>query len=84
MKSSLSKLAEMTHVTKQVHISMIGENSIILSRYEQLLCLSDTNIRVQLQQKDLIIQGENLVVKTLTAERLEVSGKFSMIQFEGR
>ncbi len=84
MKSSLSKITEMTQVTKQVHISVIGENRIIVSRFEQLLWLSETNIRLQLPHKDLIIQGEHLVVKTLTAEKLEVSGTLSMIQFEGR
>ncbi|MGM0523059.1 MAG: YabP/YqfC family sporulation protein [Bacillota bacterium] len=65
-------------------MSVIGENRIMISRYEQLLWLSETNIRVGLQHKDLIIQGEHLVVKILTAEKLEVSGTLSMIQFEGR
>lgn len=74
----------MKEVTKQVHMSIIGENRMVITRYDQLLWLSETEIRVQLQHTDLTIQGERLVVEILTAEKLEVSGTFSMIQFEGR
>jgi len=84
MRSSLSKITEMKEVTKQVHMSIIGENRMVITRYEQLLWLSETGIRVQLQYKDLIIRGDELVVETLTAGKLELSGMLSMIQFKGR
>lgn len=74
----------MKELTKQVHMSIIGENRMVITRYDQLLWLSETEIRVQLQHTDLTIQGERLVVEILTAEKLEVSGTFSMKQFEGR
>ena len=74
----------MKELTKQVHMSIIGENRMVTTRYDQLLWLSETEIRVRLQHTDLTIQGERLVVEILTAEKLEVSGTFSMIQFEGR
>ena len=74
----------MKELTKQVHMSIIGENRMVIARYDQLLWLSETEIRVQLQHTDLTIQGDELVVETLTAEKLELSGMLSMIQFEGR
>ena len=46
VKSSLSKITEMKELTKQVHMSIIGENRMVITRYEQLLWLSETEIRM--------------------------------------
>jgi len=71
----------MKELTKQVHMSIIGENRMVITRYDQLLWLSETEIRVQLQHTDLTIQGERLVVEILTAECVYTSLYLDTLRF---
>lgn len=84
MKPSMSKLTEMAQLINQVNINLVGDHLMVISRYEQLLMLSQSQIKVQLQHKYVTIHGEDLVVNILTVERLEVTGTIEAIRFEGR
>lgn len=84
MKPSIAKLTEMTQLINQVDIRLVGDNLMVISRYEQVLMLSQTQINIQLQHKCVMIHGENLIVTTLTVERLEVTGTITAIRFERR
>ena len=82
------KLSDMLDMPKDVvqdlaKITMIGERDLTVENYKGILEYSDTIIRLKTNGRGIKITGENLGIRTITDEDIEVYGRINTLEFVG-
>ena len=60
-------------------ITMIGQIHIYIENHRGLLTFSDTELRLLLKQGQLLVKGENFVIKTILPEEILLEGKIHQV-----
>ncbi|WP_257346041.1 sporulation protein YqfC [Pseudalkalibacillus decolorationis] len=62
-------------------ITMIGHLHIYIENHRGLLKFSNTELRLTLEQGELLIKGENFVLKTILPEEILLEGKIMDVRY---
>lgn len=62
-------------------ITMVGQLHIYIENHKGLLTFSDKEVRVLLSQGQLLVRGEDLVIKTIWPEELILEGKIEQVLY---
>jgi sporulation protein YqfC len=62
-------------------ITMIGQIHIYIENHRGLLSFSDKEIRLLLKQGQLLVKGEEFVIKTILPEEILLEGKISQVLY---
>ncbi|WP_281186608.1 sporulation protein YqfC [Bacillus solimangrovi] len=62
-------------------ITMIGQLHIYIENHRGLLVFSDNELRLSLKQGQLLIKGQNFVLKTMLPEEILLEGKIDEVTF---
>ncbi|WP_096153347.1 MULTISPECIES: sporulation protein YqfC [Bacillus] len=62
-------------------ITMIGQIHIYIENHRGLLTFSDTELRLLLKQGQLLVKGENFVIKTILPEEILLEGKIHQVVY---
>ncbi len=62
-------------------ITMIGQIHIYIENHRGLLQFSDKELRLLLKQGQLLIKGEQFVLKTMLPEEILLEGKISQVLY---
>jgi sporulation protein YqfC len=62
-------------------ITMVGHIHIYIENHKGLLAFSDKEIRILLKHNQLIIRGEDLVIKAILPEEIIVEGKIDQVLY---
>ncbi|WP_044894755.1 sporulation protein YqfC [Bacillus alveayuensis] len=62
-------------------ITMIGQIHIYIENHRGLLAFSDKEIRLLLKQGQLLVKGEDFVIKTILPEEILLEGKISQVLY---
>ncbi|MBD1382103.1 sporulation protein YqfC [Metabacillus arenae] len=60
-------------------ITMIGQIHIYIENHRGLLTFSDQELRLLLKQGQLLIKGEEFVIKTILPEEILLEGKIKQV-----
>jgi sporulation protein YqfC len=60
-------------------ITMIGQIHIYIENHRGLLTFSDKELRLLLKQGQLLVRGEQFVIKTILPEEILLEGKISHV-----
>lgn len=78
----LNKLQLPKDVTMNLpRITMIGQLHIYIENYKNLLHFSNHEVRIEITEGELLIQGNDLVIKTILREELLIEGTIDHIHF---
>lgn len=78
------KITDILDMPKEVtlnypKITLLGEESVVVENHKGLVELSQTSIRLNTSMYLLKITGENLDIKSITSEDIEIIGKITGI-----
>lgn len=62
-------------------ITMIGQIHIYIENHTGLIAFSDKEVRLQVEQGELSIIGENLVIKTILPEEILLEGVIHSVSY---
>ncbi|HHW36892.1 MAG TPA: sporulation protein YqfC [Bacillales bacterium] len=62
-------------------ITMIGQIHIYIENHRGLLQFSDTELRLLLKQGQLLIKGEQFVLRTMLPEEILLEGKIAQVLY---
>jgi sporulation protein YqfC len=62
-------------------ITMIGQIHIYIENHRGLLSFSDKEIRLLLKQGQLLVKGEDFVIKAILPEEILLEGKISQVLY---
>ncbi|MBA2873527.1 sporulation protein YqfC [Thermaerobacillus caldiproteolyticus] len=60
-------------------ITMIGQIHIYIENHRGLLTFSDKELRLLLKQGQLLVRGEQFVIKTILPEEILLQGKINQV-----
>ncbi|EZP76197.1 sporulation protein YqfC [Parageobacillus genomosp. 1] len=60
-------------------ITMVGQIHIYIENHRGLLTFSDRELRLLLKQGQLLVRGENFVIKTILPEEILLEGKINQV-----
>ncbi|BBW95551.1 sporulation protein YqfC [Geobacillus sp. FSL W8-0032] len=62
-------------------ITMIGQIHIYIENHRGLLAFSDKELRLLLRNGQLIVRGEQFVIKTILPEEILLEGKINQVTY---
>jgi len=62
-------------------ITMVGQIHIYIENHRGLLAFSDKELRLLLRNGQLIVRGEQFVIKTILPEEILLEGKISQVVY---
>jgi len=62
-------------------ITMIGQLHIYIENHKGLLTFTDKELRLLLKQGQLLIKGEQFVIKTILPEEILLEGKIDQVTY---
>jgi sporulation protein YqfC len=62
-------------------ITMIGQLHIYIENHRGLLAFTDTEVRLMLKRGQLLIKGNEFVIKTILPEEIMLQGKIDQVYF---
>ncbi|RFU61334.1 sporulation protein YqfC [Bacillus sp. V59.32b] len=62
-------------------ITMIGQLHIYIENHRGLLAFTDTEVRLMLKKGQLLIRGNEFVIKTILPEEIMLQGKIDQVYF---
>ena len=62
-------------------ITMIGQIHIYIENHTGLIAFSDKEVRLQVEQGELSITGENLIIKTILPEEILLEGVIHSVSY---
>jgi len=62
-------------------ITMIGQIHIYIENHRGLLAFSDKELRLMLKRGQLLVRGEEFVIRTILPEELLLEGKISQVLY---
>lgn len=78
----LNKLQLPKDITMNLpRVTMIGQLHIYIENYKSLLHFTNNEVRIEITEGELLIQGNDLVIKTMLREELLIEGTINHIQF---
>jgi sporulation protein YqfC len=60
-------------------ITMVGQIHIYIENHRGLLAFSDKELRLLLKQGQLLVRGENFVIKMILPEEILLEGKINQV-----
>jgi sporulation protein YqfC len=60
-------------------ITMVGQIHIYIENHQGLLTFSDKELRLLLKQGQLLVRGEQFVIKTILPEEILLEGKINQV-----
>jgi sporulation protein YqfC len=60
-------------------ITMVGQIHIYIENHRGLLTFSDKELRLLLEQGQLLVRGENFVIKMILPEEILLEGKINQV-----
>jgi len=81
------KLANALALPKEIALDLpilmaTGRGELAIENYKNLIEFSDTTIRIRTREGTILIQGERLILRQITAENLLIKGRVSGILYE--
>jgi sporulation protein YqfC len=68
-------------LTDLPRVTMVGQVHVYIENHKGLLAFSDTEIRILLKQGQLLIKGEELVIKVIMPEEIVLEGKIGQVLY---
>jgi len=62
-------------------ITMIGQIHIYIENHRGLLAFSDKELRLMLKRGQLLVRGEEFVIRTILPEELLLEGKINQVLY---
>ncbi|CAH0347047.1 sporulation protein YqfC [Bacillus sp. CECT 9360] len=62
-------------------ITLIGQLHIYIENHRGLLAFTDTEVRLMLKKGQLLIRGNEFVIKTILPEEIMLQGKIDQVYF---
>ncbi|MFC3882967.1 sporulation protein YqfC [Bacillus songklensis] len=83
MKSWVTKKMELPAdvLTDLPRVTMVGQIHIYIENHKGLLAFSDKEIRILLKQGQLLIKGQDLVIKVIMPEEIVLEGKIGQVLY---
>jgi sporulation protein YqfC len=63
-------------------LTIVGMIQCLLENHRGVIAYTNEMIRIAVAEGEIIIRGDNLVIRTLAGEEIAVEGKISSLHFE--
>lgn len=83
MKNWITKKMELPAdvLTDLPRVTMVGQIHVYIENHKGLLAFSDKEIRILLKQGQLLIKGQELVIKAIMPEEIVLEGKIGQVLY---
>jgi sporulation protein YqfC len=83
MKSWITQKMELPAdvLTDLPRVTMVGQIHVYIENHKGLLAFSDKEIRILLKQGQLLIKGQDLVIKVIMPEEIVLEGKIGQVLY---
>jgi sporulation protein YqfC len=68
-------------LTDLPRVTMVGQIHVYIENHKGLLAFSDKEIRILLKQGQLLIKGQELVIKVIMPEEIVLEGKIGQVLY---
>ncbi|HWO97970.1 MAG TPA: sporulation protein YqfC [Bacillus sp. (in: firmicutes)] len=68
-------------LTDLPRVTMVGQIHVYIENHRGLLAFSDKEIRILLKQGQLLIKGDQLVIKVIMPEEIVLEGKIDQVLY---
>jgi sporulation protein YqfC len=83
MKSWITQKMELPAdvLTDLPRVTMVGQIHVYIENHKGLLAFSDKEIHILLKQGQLLIKGQDLVIKVIMPEEIVLEGKIGQVLY---
>lgn len=69
-------------ILNQPRLTIVGTMQCLLENHRGVIEYTNEMIRIAVAEGEIILRGDNLVIRTLAGEEIAVEGKISSLDFE--